>query len=37
MDDASIPTFMYRSGDIEIEDRSAAESGSENGRLVARL
>src|SRR6185503_14284048 len=32
MDDASVPTFMYRSGDIEIEDRSIAESGSEKGR-----
>ena len=26
LDDASIPTFMYRSGDIEIEDRSHADS-----------
>ncbi len=37
MDDASVPTFMYRSGDIEIEDRSIAQSGSEKGRLVRDL
>ena len=37
MDDASIPTFMYRSGDIEIEDRSTAESASEKGRLLRTL
>jgi mono/diheme cytochrome c family protein len=37
MDDASIPTFMYRSGDIEIEDRSTAQSGSEKGRLLRNL
>lgn len=37
MDEASIPTFMYRSGDIEIEDRSSAESGSGKGRLLRGL
>lgn len=37
MDDASIPTFMYRSGEIEIEDRSTAETGSEKGRLLRNL
>jgi mono/diheme cytochrome c family protein len=37
MDDASIPTFMYQSGDIEIEDRSTAGSGSEKGRLLRNL
>ena len=26
LDDASIPTFMYRSGEIEIEDRSVADT-----------
>ena len=35
MDDASIPTFMYRSGDIEIEDRSTAES--DKRRLTRNL
>jgi mono/diheme cytochrome c family protein len=35
MDDASVPTFMYRSGDIGIEDRSAP--GAEKGRLVRTL
>lgn len=34
MDEASIPTFTYRSGDIEIEDRSIVESGSDKGRLL---
>jgi mono/diheme cytochrome c family protein len=37
MDDASIPTFMYRSGDIEIEDRSAAETADKKTRLVRKL
>ena len=37
MDDASIPTFMYRSGEIEIEDRSTADSASKKGRLMRTL
>ncbi len=36
-DDASIPTFMYRSGDIAIEDRSAAETADKKLRLVRKL
>ena len=34
--EASIPTFMYRSGTIEIEDRSAA-AGSEEQRYLKRV
>ncbi len=34
LDDASIPTFMYRSGDLEIEDRSTP---GEKGQLVRIL
>ncbi len=37
LDDASIPTFMYRCGEIEIEDRSTAATPSEKGRLVRTL
>ncbi len=37
LDDASIPTFMYRSGDIDIEDRSTSGSGSEQGRLIRNM
>ena len=37
MDDASVPTFMYRSGDIEIEDRSAAQVADKKPRLVRTL
>ena len=37
LDDASIPTFMYRSGDIEIEDRSTVGTGKENGQLIREL
>jgi mono/diheme cytochrome c family protein len=37
MDDASVPTFMYRSGDVAIEDRSAAEVKDKTLRLVRTL
>ena len=37
MDDASIPTFMYRSGDIDVEDRSAPATSGENNRLARQL
>jgi mono/diheme cytochrome c family protein len=37
MDDAAIPTFMYRTGDIDIEDRSEVGTGDEKGRLVRTL
>ena len=37
MDDASVPTFMYLSGDIAIEDRSAAETADKKLRLVRTL
>ena len=37
MDDDSIPTFMYRTGDIEIEDRSTAGTGENKGRLIRIL
>ena len=37
LDDASIPTFMYRSGSIEIEDRSTPGSGGDKGRLLRNL
>lgn len=37
MDEASIPTFMYRSGELEIEDRSIPGTASEKGRLVRTL
>ncbi|MFN9416007.1 MAG: hypothetical protein ACK578_00705 [Pirellula sp.] len=33
MDDASVPTFMYRSGTIEIEDRSVATRSDEGIQL----
>ncbi|MBI1371287.1 MAG: c-type cytochrome [Phycisphaera sp.] len=32
-DDKSIPTFMYRTGDVEIEDRSMADTSSEHAVL----
>jgi len=37
MDDASIPTFMYLSGDIEIEDRSVSQIVDKKPRLVRTL
>lgn len=37
MDDASIPTFMYRSGEMEIEDRSAPDATIKNGGLSRKL
>jgi mono/diheme cytochrome c family protein len=37
MDDAAIPTFRYRIGDIDIEDRSAVGTGDEKGRLLRDL
>lgn len=37
LDDASIPTFLYRSGTIEIEDRSAPAVAGKNDRLLRRL
>jgi mono/diheme cytochrome c family protein len=37
MDDASVPTFMYRSGDIAIEDRPAAQVVGKKPRLVRTL
>ena len=33
-DDASVPTFMYKCGDMEIEDRSAVQLVDEKPRLV---
>jgi mono/diheme cytochrome c family protein len=33
MDDMSVPTFMYRSGTVEIEDRSVATKSSERLQL----
>ncbi|MEJ7592555.1 MAG: hypothetical protein WKF77_13465, partial [Planctomycetaceae bacterium] len=33
LDESSIPTFMYRSGNIEIEDRSKATGSSEQQQL----
>ncbi len=36
-DDASIPTFLYRSGETEIEDRSAVQLVDEKPRLVRTL
>ena len=36
LDDLSIPTFMYRSGDIEIEDFSTAEVSSEHKIVLQR-
>ena len=33
MDEASIPTFMYRSGEIEIEDRSIADTSGKHPLL----
>lgn len=36
-DDASIPTFMYRSGETEIEDRSAVQLVDTKPRLVRTL
>ena len=36
LDESSIPTFMYRSGTIEIEDRSVA-TGSEEQRQLKRV
>ncbi len=37
LDDASVPTFMYRSGDIAIEDCSAAQVADKKLRLVRKL
>ncbi|MCE9529936.1 MAG: hypothetical protein K8T89_02160 [Planctomycetes bacterium] len=37
MDDASIPTFMYFSGDIEIEDRPTAQVVDKKLRLVRTI
>ncbi len=37
LDDSSIPTFMYRSGAIAIEDRSTAGAGKDAGRLMRDL
>lgn len=37
MDDASVPTFTYLSGDIEIEDRSGAQSSDKKLVLVRKL
>jgi hypothetical protein len=37
LDDAAIPTFLYRFGDIDIEDRSAVGTGDEKGRLLRKL
>ena len=36
LDDASIPTFMYRIGEIEIEDRTAPAAPGQNSRLERR-
>lgn len=37
LDDASIPTFLYLSGTIEIEDRSAPAAQGKNGGLLRQL
>ena len=37
LDDASIPTFMYRSGTIDIEDRSAPAAPGKNSQLLRQL
>ena len=37
MDDSSIPTFMYRSGNIEIEDRPVAQVVDKKPRLLRKL
>jgi hypothetical protein len=37
LDDASIPTFQYRSGSIDIEDRSVAVSASDQAVLKRTL
>lgn len=37
LDDASIPTFFYRSGDVEIEDRASPAGPGKNDRLQRRL
>jgi len=37
LDDASIPTFMYRSGTIDIEDRSAPATPGKNGQLLRQM
>ena len=34
LDDAQVPTFMYRFGDVEIEDRTAPEQTNESLQLV---
>ncbi len=36
-DDASVPTFMYLSGDVAIEDRSVAQTTDKKLRLVRTL
>ena len=36
-DDASVPTFMYLSGDVAIEDRSVAQTADKKLRLVRAL
>lgn len=37
LDDAQVPTFMYRSGDVEIEDRSVAVQGDKQLQLVRTI
>ena len=37
MDDASVPTFMYLSGDVAIEDRAVAQTADKKLRLVRTL
>ncbi len=37
LDDASIPTFMYRSGIAEIEDRSTPANSGKNSQLLRQL
>jgi len=36
-DDAFVPTFMYRSGDVAIEDRSAPDVGADSAVLVRTI
>ena len=37
LDDASVPTFLYRSNDLEIEDRSAAATVEKKVKLIRTL
>ncbi|QDU19025.1 c-type cytochrome [Urbifossiella limnaea] len=37
LDAAAVPTFLYRTGDVEVGDRSAAENPDEKPRLVRQL